>query len=272
MTCHETRELLSDLVDGALTPDEEARVEAHLGGCADCRKEHERFRATVTLLQRMERPRAPVGFVDRVLAAARPAPWYRRWLGRLFLPISVKLPAEAAAVLLVAGLAVFVFQRTPELQNATRQVPATRIEREQAPAVGTHAAPVGARPQQPAKSLPPSRVAPSPPTAPPPAAVATSPSPSSSVLVGGSARSRDDDASDRAKAKMSAAQEQQNAAPEERAASPADAKRDAGVAEHAPPVRQLADEMKTEALKKEADLGRKSAGAAPSSRSELPSP
>ena len=67
MTCHDARGLLSDLVDRALTPDEQRRVEAHLAGCADCRKEHERFLATVTLLQRMERPRAPVGFVDRVL-------------------------------------------------------------------------------------------------------------------------------------------------------------------------------------------------------------
>lgn len=121
MNCHDARELFSDWVDEALTAEERARVGAHLAGCADCRKELERFGGIVALLRRVERPRAPVGFVDRVLDAARPTPWPRRLLQRLFLPLSVKLPAEAAALLLVAGLAVYVFQRTPELQQAARQ-------------------------------------------------------------------------------------------------------------------------------------------------------
>src|SRR5262245_44140397 len=112
MTCHDARALFSDWMDEALTAEERGRVDAHLAECADCRNELERFTATVSLLHRMERPRAPVDLVDRVLAAARPAPWHRRLLQRLFLPLAVKLPAEAAALLLVAGLAVYVFQRT----------------------------------------------------------------------------------------------------------------------------------------------------------------
>ena len=121
MTCHDVRALFSDWADEALTVEDRTRVDAHLAQCADCRKELERFTATLGLLHRLERPRAPVGFVDRVLAAKPPAPWHRRLLQRLFLPLSVKLPAEAAALLLVAGLAVHVFQRTPELQRAARQ-------------------------------------------------------------------------------------------------------------------------------------------------------
>jgi hypothetical protein len=136
MTCHDARELFSDWADDALTAEERARVDAHLAGCADCRKELERFTAAIALLHRMERPRAPAGFVDRVLAAKQGAPWYRRLFQRLFLPLSVKLPAEAAALLLVAGLAVYVFQRTPELQQAARPAalrPAARPEAPPAP-------------------------------------------------------------------------------------------------------------------------------------------
>jgi hypothetical protein len=118
MTCHDARELFSGWADDALTPEERAHVEAHLAGCAECQRELQRFTATVALLRRVEPPRAPAGFVDRVLAAARPTPWYRRLLERLFLPLPAKLPAEAVALLLVAGLAVYVFQRTPELQQA----------------------------------------------------------------------------------------------------------------------------------------------------------
>ena len=67
--------------------------------------------------------RAPLGFVDRVLEAARPLPWHRRLGRRLFQPLRVKLPLEAAAVMLVALGAVYVFQNTPELQQAARQEP-----------------------------------------------------------------------------------------------------------------------------------------------------
>ena len=126
MTCHESRERLSELLDEALPTRERALVEAHLADCQECRRELERLRATVSILRRVEPVRAPVGFVDRVMAAVRPVPWYRRLAAWIFLPLSVKLPAEAAAMALVAILAVFLFQRDPELQRSIRpDLPAT---------------------------------------------------------------------------------------------------------------------------------------------------
>jgi Putative zinc-finger len=123
MNCHETRERLSDLLDEALAAPERAEVGAHLAGCADCRRELDRLRATVSLLSRVERPRAPVGFADRVTARARPVPWYHR-LGRwLFLPLNIKLPAQVAAMLVIALLGVYLLQRTPELRDAARLEP-----------------------------------------------------------------------------------------------------------------------------------------------------
>lgn len=121
MICHDAREHFSALVDEILTPEERAVLDAHLADCPECRKELERFQSTLALLHRLDPPRAPAGFVDRVLRAARQRRWYRRHLERLFLPLSVKLPAQAAALLLVAGLAAYVFQRTPELQRQARE-------------------------------------------------------------------------------------------------------------------------------------------------------
>jgi hypothetical protein len=136
MTCHEAREEFSAWLDDALEPVERARLEAHLEGCGDCRRELERLRQTVSLLRRVEPARAPVGFVDRVMAEARPTPWYRRALARAFLPLTVKVPLEAAALLLVAVGAVYVLQRTPELQQAARQeAPPAASEYGPAPAV-----------------------------------------------------------------------------------------------------------------------------------------
>ena len=124
MTCHEARELFSALIDEALDAGERGAVEAHLETCAECRRELERFRATVSLLRAVEPARAPAGFVGRVLDAARPTPWYRRLLSALFLPWPVKLPAEAAAVVLVAVGVVYLYNATPELQQASQFEPA----------------------------------------------------------------------------------------------------------------------------------------------------
>ena len=74
MSCHDAREWLSDLVDDAVDAETRAQVDAHLTGCAECRRELDRLRATVSLLHAVERPQAPAGFADRVLEAARPSP------------------------------------------------------------------------------------------------------------------------------------------------------------------------------------------------------
>ena len=121
MTCHDARELLSALLDDALGPAERAALEAHVAACADCGRELEALRATVALLGRLPAAHAPAGFVDRVMAAAYRPPWPRRVLDALFVPLRVKLPLEAMAVLLVSVSALYVYQRTPEVRELARQ-------------------------------------------------------------------------------------------------------------------------------------------------------
>ena len=119
LTCTDIRELFSARIDDALSAEERARLDAHLATCAECPREWQSFERSVALVRGMEPARASAGFVDRVLAA-RPRPWYRR-LGRsLLVPWPVKLPLEAAAIVLVAGLAILIVQGSPELQQAAR--------------------------------------------------------------------------------------------------------------------------------------------------------
>jgi Putative zinc-finger len=137
MTCAENRERHSALLDGELAPDERALVEAHLAGCSECSGELARLARMLGMLHAVPAERAPIGFVDRVLEAARPRPWYVRLGRRLFLPLQVKLPLEAAALVVVALGAAYVFQKTPELQQAARY---------EAPAAPPPAAPEPAAP------------------------------------------------------------------------------------------------------------------------------
>jgi len=148
MTCSETRDLLSAWLDQALDAHEREQVEAHLAGCPECRRELEGLRSTVTVLSRVEHPRAPVGFVDRVMGEVYPAPWYRK-LGRLvFQPLSVKLPLEAGAMVVIAVLGVYLLQGTPEMKDAARpDVPAVAPRLDSPPV-----APPAPLPQAPAPS------------------------------------------------------------------------------------------------------------------------
>lgn len=133
MTCDDARERFSELTDNRLTAAERGAVDAHLTGCAACRQELERFRATVALVRSLEPARAPAGFVNRVTAAARPRPWWRRAAAGAFFPLPVKLPLEAAAVLLIGVGVAYLFQRTPELQHAAREAPAVVTQERRAP-------------------------------------------------------------------------------------------------------------------------------------------
>src|SRR5262245_52424199 len=149
MTYHDAREHLSALIDDALGAEERGAVEAHLATCADCRRELDQLRRTVGLLRAVEPERAPAGFVDRVLEAARPEPWPRRLVRALLLPWPVKLPVEAAAIVLVAVGVVYVFRSSLELQGARLDAPPGTIElRETAPPSSADANREAARPPE----------------------------------------------------------------------------------------------------------------------------
>jgi len=120
MNCHDARELFSALIDEMLTREERADVYGHLATCAECRRELAAIERTVSLVRGALPVRAPAGFVDRVVAAARPTPWYVRAARAALLPWPVKLPLGAAAVLLVGGLAVLMFRGGQEQQSTAR--------------------------------------------------------------------------------------------------------------------------------------------------------
>src|SRR5947208_519831 len=132
MTCTETRDLVSALADDALTPAERAALDAHLAGCADCRRELAGLLRTVKLVRAIDPARAPAGFVDRVRAAARPEPAPKRLARRLRAPWQT-LPLGAAALFLIAGLAVLLFRGSHEQQQAARYQPTTPGPAAQAP-------------------------------------------------------------------------------------------------------------------------------------------
>ena len=121
MTCHDVREQLSALLDDALLGSPSARRSRPIWPRAPNAAGSSRSSARRWRSRPPSAGHAPAGFVDRVMAQASRPPWRRRLLDALFVPLRVKLPLEAAAVLLVGVSALYVYQRTPEVQQLARQ-------------------------------------------------------------------------------------------------------------------------------------------------------
>ena len=54
LSCQEIVELVTDYLEGALEPEEHARVEQHLAGCAKCDAYLEQIRTTIRLVGRVD--------------------------------------------------------------------------------------------------------------------------------------------------------------------------------------------------------------------------
>jgi hypothetical protein len=109
--CTRCRERLSEYLDGLLAAPERGEVDAHLAGCAECRRELDLWRATVQAMAELPRSGAPQGFGARVMArlgaGAEAAPERPR-----ILSLWVRALPVAALVLVVLGVALMVEHRS----------------------------------------------------------------------------------------------------------------------------------------------------------------
>lgn len=128
MTCTQAEELLSGLLDERLEPLEHAAILRHLLGCERCRATLTALRANAEALGELREVAVPAGFV-RAVEARLPQPARRSIVARLFIPWQVKVPIQAAALVLLAVGSVLLFRSSPEMGRAVREA-----ERFQAPA------------------------------------------------------------------------------------------------------------------------------------------
>jgi hypothetical protein len=106
MNHEELRERLSAYLEADLDASERARVEEHLSGCPDCRREYRELRHTVDLLRGLPAPDSPPDLADRVIARLRAgegrpglvARCHARIAGIAEVPWSMPLAAVAVAL------------------------------------------------------------------------------------------------------------------------------------------------------------------------------
>jgi anti-sigma factor RsiW len=71
LSCQELVELVTDYVEGALSPDERALFEHHIGRCTGCHEYVEQMRTTIELTGSLSPDAVPPDAAERLLAAFR---------------------------------------------------------------------------------------------------------------------------------------------------------------------------------------------------------
>jgi hypothetical protein len=129
MDCCDATGRFSDLRDARLKGGELVELERHLAGCPACRQEWAEFSQAIDALRILGPVEAAPGFAARVREQIEATPWHRRLARWLFIPWRIKLPLEAAALVLLAIGTLFVYQRSPGIHRVVEQprVPATPL-------------------------------------------------------------------------------------------------------------------------------------------------
>jgi hypothetical protein len=114
MNCRAARELFSDCADERLAPAQLQPFREHVSACANCAAELADLRETVSLIGSLEEIEPARDFLAQVNRKIDKGLSARHWWRFVFEPKWIKLPLEAAALLTVVTLALYVYQRTPE--------------------------------------------------------------------------------------------------------------------------------------------------------------
>jgi hypothetical protein len=113
MNCEEVQKYLADFLDKSLDIERTQEIEDHLTGCSLCSEEVASLAECHRLVSGLPVVEPPVGFTTRVMAEVREAANPPSLWERLFLPLGIKIPLQATAVVLIAGLAAYIYQKEP---------------------------------------------------------------------------------------------------------------------------------------------------------------
>ncbi|MDP3016834.1 MAG: zf-HC2 domain-containing protein, partial [Deltaproteobacteria bacterium] len=136
MDCEKVRDQFSFLFEGELKPPEEEKVREHLAFCPNCEKEWKEFRQMMGWLHSAEEEEVPEGFLSELQKKREERKGKEGTVGdRLFR--SMKVPIQAAAMVMIVFLALYLTQMTPFEMFQKRaveksEVPQSEVQKKEA--------------------------------------------------------------------------------------------------------------------------------------------
>ena len=111
MDCNTLHKKIADYHEGTLLPEEKKQAEEHLTTCEQCRLYAADIRRTIETLNGLEEVPTPPWLTQKVMQKIRAEAQPKKGLfQKLFFPLHIKLPLEAAATLLISGAAVLIMK------------------------------------------------------------------------------------------------------------------------------------------------------------------
>jgi len=115
MNCKDVEALISEYIESTCDEVRRRAVETHLASCAACRAEADALKAVVKEVSALPSLEVPLGFSNRVMAEIREKSVKPRFWEGFF--VSFKVPVRALTLLLVAGLAVYLYRENPLIRE-----------------------------------------------------------------------------------------------------------------------------------------------------------
>ncbi|MCX5818881.1 MAG: DUF2275 domain-containing protein, partial [Deltaproteobacteria bacterium] len=111
MTCNEIENRLPAYLEDLLSPEEKKSIAGHLASCPRCSRAFAGLKKAEQLVQGLGEVEPPPFFEQRIMSRVREEAGQKQGiLRRLFYPLHIKVPIQALATLLVAVLAIYVYQ------------------------------------------------------------------------------------------------------------------------------------------------------------------
>jgi Putative zinc-finger/Predicted integral membrane protein (DUF2275) len=130
MTCNEIENRLPAYLEDLLSPEERKSIAGHLASCPHCSRAFADLKKVEQLVHGLGEVDPPPFFEQRIMARViEEAGQKQGILRRLFYPLHIKVPIQVLATLLVAVLAIYIYQTgEPEMkQIAPLPIPLTEL-------------------------------------------------------------------------------------------------------------------------------------------------
>jgi hypothetical protein len=128
MNCEEIQAQLSDYLDRSLGAAPMALIEEHLVTCPPCRREAELLGESIRQVATLPVMEPPLGFTQRVMAQVRQTETPAGFWQRLFLPLQVKIPIQATALVMIGVLGIYLLQKEEPHKQLTPALDTTATD------------------------------------------------------------------------------------------------------------------------------------------------
>lgn len=124
----ELRSMLPAMAGGDLSKTDQTLLEQHLVECPTCRSELSQLQAVVAAVRSTPQLEPPPWLASRIMARVKEEQEsHRSWFSRLFLPLQIKLPLEALALVMICATTWYVMQDVNRSQQRPAVPPAAEV-------------------------------------------------------------------------------------------------------------------------------------------------